>query len=171
MKNFLTYSILLLLFTACSEEKEEVVYSLPDNAVEMLAGKESKTWKLAKRTNDGIRVNMGDCTLAFRQTFSTNLQVTDNNAQNPDCGPSLTGTWKFGLGKDGQAYLSISSSVIPDLFKVKEGSNTKYFKITSLSDSMLIYHFQHQLFSNRTTIIEDVLIPENKPDLERNFHW
>ena len=171
MRHFLCYTILLLLYFGCSKGKKEVIYTLPDNAVEMLAGKESKTWKLAKRTNGGTRVNMGDCTLAYRQTFSANLQVSDNNAQQPDCGPSLTGSWKFGLGKDGQAYLAITSSIVPKLFKVENGSSTKYFKITSLSDSMLVYHFEHQLFSNRTTIIEDVLIPEDVPDLNRNFHW
>jgi hypothetical protein len=36
---------------------------------------------------------------------------------------------------------------------------------------MLVYRFPHQLFSNETTIIEDVLIPEDAPDGDRNFHW
>ncbi|WP_017732467.1 lipocalin family protein [Nafulsella turpanensis] len=171
MKSLFTSCIILLILTSCSSEKNEVVYTLPENAMEKLAGKESKTWKLAKRTNGGVRVNMGDCTLAYRQTFSTNQEVSDNNSQNNNCGPSITGKWNFSVGRNGQAYLAISSDIIPTLFQVKEGSNTKYFKITALSDSLLIYHFPHQLFSNKTTIIEDVLIPEDAPDGGRNFHW
>ncbi len=172
MKNHALLAVLFFLFAACSsEKKEEVIFTLPANAAEMLAGKASKTWKLAKRTNDGMRVNMGDCTLAFRQTFSANQQLTDNNAQNPDCGPSLAGNWRFSLDSKGQAYLAITSDLIPTLFKVKEGSKTKFFKIAFLSDSMLVYRFQHQLFSNETTIIEDTLIPEGAPDGDRNFHW
>ena len=172
MKNFISLGLLLLTLSACSsEKKEEVIYSLPANAAEMLAGKESKTWKLAKRTNDGMRVNMGECTLAYRQTFSANQQLTDNNSQNLDCGPSLTGSWKLSLDSKGQAYLAITSEQVPELFKVKEGSKTKYMKLTALSDSMLVYRFQHQLFSNETTIIEDTLIPEDAPDGDRNFHW
>ena len=93
MKKIYSLCLLFFLLAACSaEKKEETIYTLPANAAELLAGKASKTWKLAKRTNDGMRVNMGDCTLAYRQTFSANQQLTDNNSQNPDCGPSLTGS-------------------------------------------------------------------------------
>lgn len=171
MQKIIICCIFIIILHGCSGKEEDVVYTLPANATEMLAGKESKTWKLARRTNDGIRVNMGECTMAYRQTFSTNKQVRDNNEQNFDCGPSVNGSWDFSLGSKGQAYLAISGEIIPSLFQVKEGSNTKYFKITSLSDSMLVYHFPHRLFSNRTTIIEDVLIPEEAPDGDRNFHW
>jgi hypothetical protein len=172
MKRTCSLGLLLLILTACSsEKKEEAIYPLPANAAEMLAGKVSKTWKLAKRTNGDMRVNMGECTLAYRQTFSANGQLTDNNAQNADCGPSLEGSWKLSLDSKGQTYLAITSELIPELFKVKEGSKTKYFKIVSLSDSLLVFRFPHQLFSNETTIIEDTLIPEDAPDGDRNFHW
>lgn len=172
MKNFyLMCMIVVLLFGCSAEKKEDPIYPLPANAAQLLAGTPSKTWKLAKRTNDGMRVNMNDCTLAYRQTFSANQQLTDNNAENPDCGPSLTGSWKLSLDSKGQAYLAITSERIPELFKVKEGSKTKYFKITALSDSVLVYRFPHQLFNNETTIIEDTLIPEDAPEGDRNFHW
>lgn len=111
---------------------------------------------------------MNDCTLAYRQTFNANQQLSDNNA---DCGPSLTGSWKLSLDSKGQVFLAITSEQVPELFKVKEGSKTKYLKLSALSDSILVYRFQHQLFSNETTIIEDTLIPEDAPDDDRNFHW
>lgn len=163
---------LIFILASCSaKKKENPVFILPDNASELLAGQESKKWKLAKRTNDQMRVNMNNCTFAFRQTFSRNGQLSDNNAQNHDCGPSLNGQWALVLDSKGHPYLKITSDMIPSLFQVKEGSKTKYFQIVTLSDSLFVYRFTHQLFSNETTIIEDTLIPENTPEGDRNFHW
>lgn len=169
----LTYSLclLLFLFNCSTEEKEEGIYALPSNAAELLTGKVSKTWKLAKRTNDGMRVNMNNCTLAYRQTYTSSQQVSDNNEQNPDCGPSVSGSWQFSYDSKKRPYLAITGDIIPTLFTVKEGSKTKFFRIVFLSDSMLVYRFPHQLFNKETTIIEDTLIPENAPEGDRNFHW
>lgn len=170
---FFVLPFFILSLFSCSnlEEKEEVIYQLPDSAVTLLAGKGFRTWKLAKRFNGNMRVNMGDCTLAYRQTFHTNQQLSDNNAENDDCGASLKASWRFSLDSKGQAYLALSSKLIPSLFKVKEGSETKFFKIISLSDSQFVYKYPHQLFSKETTIITDILIPEDAPDGDRNLHW
>lgn len=168
---FLLPLILIAFLSSCSAKKEDPpVYTLAANATELLAGQESKTWKLAKRTNNKTRVNMGNCTLSYRQTFHSNGQVSDNNAENHDCGPTLNGQWALSLDSKGNPYLSITSDLIPSLFKVKEGSKTKYFQIVTLKDSLLVFRFQHQLYTNKTTIIEDTLIPENAPEGDRNFH-
>lgn len=172
MKTFFIPTILLFILLACSAEKEtSTVYELPANATVLLAGQGSKTWKLAKRTNDKMRVNMNECALAYRQTFTTEQQLSDNNAENYDCGPSINGQWRFSLDSKGQPYLAITSDILPTLFKLKGDSKTKYFKIVTLSDSLLVYRFTHELFTDKTSIIEDTLIPEDAPEGDRNFHW
>lgn len=172
MKALLPSTLIIIFLTTCSTQKEpEAIYELPANAVELLAGQQSKTWKLAKRTNDKMRVNMNECTLAFRQTFSRDQQLSDNNAGNYDCGPSINGEWRFSLDSKGRPYLAITSDILPSLFKLKEGSKTKYFQIVTLTDSLLVYRFTHELFTDKTSVIEDTLIPEDAPEGDRNFHW
>ena len=163
--------LIALFWFNCSSEKEEVVFQLPENASELLAGKDAKTWKLAKRTNGKTRVNMGECTMAYRQTFERNNKVADNNKTREDCGPSIEGTWQFSYDKKKRPYLAITSEMLPKLFKLKNGGKTKHFQIVTLTDSLFVYRFAHELFTNKTTIIEDVLIPENVIDNGRNFHW
>lgn len=110
---------------------------MPEDAVELLAGNGSKTWKLAKRTNNNTRVNMGECTLAYRQTFFINNTLKDNNDEGENCGKSLKGSWEFAKGGDGNTYLKITSNLIPEIFEVKKGSKSKFFQIIHLSDSFL----------------------------------
>lgn len=169
-------SIILIILTTfvwlnCGATKEETVFQLPENASELLAGKGSKTWKLAKRTNGKTRVNMGECTMAYRQTFDRNNKVTDNNKEREDCGPSIEGTWQFSYDEKKRPHVAITSEMIPKLFKTKTGSQTKHFQIVALTDSLFVYRFAHELFTNQTTVIEDVLIPENVIAEGRNFHW
>lgn len=59
--------IIMLSVISCSKTKEP--YQLPQNAIELISGKNEKTWKLAKRLNNKIRMNMGDCFLSYRQIF------------------------------------------------------------------------------------------------------
>ena len=127
----LFFIFFLLFFFGCTDSgnQHKVIYSLPDNGEQLLAGDESKAWKLAKRTNDNMRVNMDECTLGFRQTFNRKHKISDNNEQNYDCGQSIKGSWNLSQDSKGQAYFSITSDHIPKLFNVKEGSKTKYFKI------------------------------------------
>jgi len=46
-----------LIFTNCKDSTPET-YKLPQNAIELICGKEEKVWKLAKRLNNNIRMNM-----------------------------------------------------------------------------------------------------------------
>jgi len=40
-----------------------------------------------------------------------------------------------------------------------------------LSDTLLIYRYNHALFQDAKTIIEDVLVPEDYDYQNRDFHY
>ena len=168
-----TTSILMicLLITSCTADKEYVVYRLPANANYFLAGTAGKTWKLARRINNGTRVNMGECTLGYRQTYLTNHTVTDNNSDMYDCGESMNGTWRLAENAKGAAFVSITSDLVPKYFDVPDGTKTKNFQLIELSEGVLAYKFKHRLFSDKTTIVVDILVPEDSTVDDRNFHW
>ncbi|MBT8296142.1 MAG: lipocalin family protein [Gramella sp.] len=151
---------------ACSENHKS--YRLPENAEALLRGDSTKTWKIARRYNDDIRMNMGPCFLDYRQTFKKNDSVEDNNAQNDNCGPSLTGKWQFKKSPKGDPYLKISSPDIPKLMNIDK--DYKYFKILKLSKDTLKLSFKHKQYGNTTRKITDILVREDLDIGDRYFH-
>ena len=163
------FMLLVVIILACSEAEKPPPYAIPENAGLLVAGDSGKTWKLARRFNDGTRMNMGDCFLAYQQTYQPNMVVSDNNGENGDCGASLVGTWKFAKDEVGHYYIKISSDQLPELMNIDKDS--KYFKILHVSADQLTLQFSHRQFSNKATIITDILVPENVSVADRDFHW
>ena len=161
---FLTF----IIYLSCSSAPAEP-YALPENAIALIAGSSSKTWKLAKRTNDGNRMNMGDCFLSYRQTFSNDMTVTDNNSEQKDCGESIQAKWKIIQDEEGHSFIQLTSSQIPELMNIEE--DFKNFKILHLEEDKMKIAFYHRQFSDKWRTIVDYLIPENVVVEDRDFHW
>ena len=159
----------VMIALACSEAEKPPPYAIPENAGLLVAGDSGKTWKLARRFNDGTRMNMGDCFLSYRQTYQPNMTVSDNNGENNDCGESLEGTWKFAKDEAGNYYIKISSDQLPELMNIDK--NFKYFKVLRVSADQLTLQFSHKQFSNKATIITSIFVPENTSVADRDFHW
>jgi len=166
---FLFSIALVFLVLASCEETEINPYVLPQNAIQLIAGDSTKTWKIARRYNGDTRMNMGRCFLSYRQTFSVNNTVVDNNKDNTDCGPSLRATWKISVSDSGNSYLKLTSDQIPELFKIKK--DYKFFKVLYVSEDSLTLSFKHKQFSGKTRIIIDYLVREDLKVNERDFHW
>lgn len=158
---------ILLVFLSCSEPKQP--YLLPDNAESLISGDVSKTWKLAKRMNDGNRMNMGECFLAYKQTFKSDRTVSDNNSSQKDCGESLHAKWEIVVDEKGHSFIKMSSPQISELLNIKE--DYKMFKIIELTEASMKLAFYHKQFSDRTTTIVDHLVPEYVTVQDRDFHW
>ncbi|MCP9199196.1 lipocalin family protein [Gramella sp. GC03-9] len=156
---------LAALFLSCSEEK---TYQLPENAESLLHGDSTKTWKIARRYNNEVRMNMGPCFMSYRQSFSKDHQVSDNNAENDNCGPSLVGNWEFKKGAKGDPYIKISSPDIPELLNTDK--DYKYFKILKLSADTLKLSFKHTQYGNTSRTITDILVREDLDIGDRYFH-
>ena len=161
---FLYFSLVILVtFTSCSSEK----FELPNNATELLTNNSSKTWKLAKRYNDGYRMNMGDCFLSYRVTYNLDGTTMDNNAQNKDCGESMEANWTF-YTNDSGPYIKWKGEKVITL--LQQEKDYKYFKIITLSDSLLVVSYKHKQFNNKERTIEDYLVPEHLEVEGRNYH-
>ena len=166
------YSPALILFgfiiflTSCTNEHQP--YELPAGASSLIHGDSLKTWKIARRYNNDIRMNMGPCFLNYRQTFSKDKTVKDNNAENQDCGPSLAGDWEFKKGPKGDPYIKITSPDIPKLLNTDK--DYKYFKILKLSADTLKISFKHKQYGNTSRRITDILVRENLDIGDRYFH-
>lgn len=169
LRSKLLFTLLIVGIFACSEAEKKPPYVIPDNAGQLVAGNSGKTWKLARRFNDGTRMNMGDCFLAYRQTYRPDMTVRDNNGDNYDCGESLEGKWTFAQDEAGNYYIKISSEQLPELMNIEE--EYKYFKVLHLADDELVLQFAHRQFSNKKTRITDILVPENSSVEGRDFHW
>lgn len=156
----------MLLFS-CKEEKVRK-YELPKNPIALIASDSTKTWKLAKRYNNGHRMNMGHCFLAFRMIFNHDKTMKDNNIENKNCGKSIIGNWEITENEIGH-YIKINSPHIAEILNQKD--TFKYFKILNLSDSLMTLEFKHKQFSNSTTTITDHLIPEDVHVENRDFHY
>ncbi|WP_196809459.1 lipocalin family protein [Gillisia sp. JM1] len=160
------FIISLLMIISC-QDKEKQTFNLPENAAELIAGDSIKTWKLAKRFNNGHRMNMGDCFLSYRISYQRNSMMRDNNSDYFDCGKSLDASWKI-VTNDNGSFIKLESEEIPELLNTDK--NYKYFKITALSENELVLQFKHTQYSNNSTIIIDYLVPENINVENRDFH-
>jgi hypothetical protein len=166
MKKHLACLGMALNLIACQETENP--YQLSENAAELISGDSQKTWKIARRYNDDIRMNMGPCFMAYRQTFKKDRSVSDNNAKNSDCGPSLAGRWEFKKGPKGASYIKISSPDIPALLNTDK--DYKYFKILKLTRDTLKISFKHKQYGDTYRKITDVLVREDLDIGDRYFH-
>lgn len=160
-------TILLIVF-ACSSEQEQP-FELPENPTSLIAGDSIKTWKIARRFNNGTRMNMGDCFLAHRQSFSSNSVFVTNSSGRSDCGEPMVGEWGFAKDKLGNSYIKLKSDQIPQMLNI--GEDFKLFKIKMLSDSLLILQFNHAQTTKKTTTLVDYFVPESVEIDDRDFHW
>lgn len=113
-------------------------------------------------------MNMGGCFLSFRQTYSSDMSMTDNNGEQADCGESLNAKWEITKDEEGHSFIKLSSPQIPELLNIEE--EFKNFKILYLSKDTLKLAFYHRQFSDRTTTIVDYLVPESFKVADRDFH-
>jgi len=158
--------LLAILILSCNGQDKEA-FVAPQNAVQLISGDSTKTWKLAKRFNDGHRMNMGDCFLSYRVTYSKEMTMSDNNAQNANCGDSLEANWTLITNESG-SFIKLTGQKISELLNIDE--DYKYFRINALSKDTLVLQFKHMQFSSNSTIIIDYLVPENALVKDRDFH-
>ena len=156
-----------MLFIVSCDNSEKKIFIAPDNALNLIAGDSIKTWKLAKRFNNGYRMNMGDCFLSYRVTYDRNLKMRDNNGDYFDCGNSLRADWEI-VTNDKGSFIRLESDDIPTLLSIDK--NYKYFQIVSLSENELAIKFKHTQFSSTPTFITDYLVPEDIEVENRDFH-
>ncbi len=167
MKDIALLCVCVILLFNCKEEKKEE-YKLPNYPNSIISADSTKVWKLAKRFNNGHRMNMGHCFLAFRMIFNTDYTFRDNNIENSNCGLSIEGNWEITENDDGH-YIKVSSPLIPEILNIED--SFKYFKLLELSDSLMILEFTHKQFSNKITTITDHLVPEDHYVENRDFHY
>ncbi|WP_165499073.1 lipocalin family protein [Gramella sp. KN1008] len=134
----------------------------------LIHGDSSKTWKIARRYNDDVRMNMGPCFLSYRQTFRADKTVADNNEERIDCGPSLKGIYEFRKDSKGYSYVKIKSPDIPSLMNIEK--DYKYFKVLKLNKDTLTISFKHKQYGNNYRTITDVLVREDLDIGDRYFH-
>lgn len=168
MKQYLFFLILSsgMLYWSCSKEVKQP-YVPPSNVIDLIAGDSAKVWKIAKRYNGKTRMNMGDCFLGYRQTFSQTGGVYDNNELLDNCGPSLKGTYEIIKDSLGYTHIRIASDQIPELMNIEE--TYKDFRIFYLSNDSLHISFTHTQFGTKRRI-SDYLIQEEIEVKGRNFH-
>lgn len=159
---------ILGLIISCSPEKS-YTFELPTNAMELLSGDSSKTWILARRFNNKTRMNMGDCFLAYAQTFRPDGTMNDNAGENRDCGETLNASWRFIKSQDNKFYLRLEGNQVAELLNIEE--DFKHLKILALSDTLMTLQFSHKQFSNKATQITDFWVPEGTKVEDRFFHW
>lgn len=165
MKFFIPF-VFLLVFACASEQAP---YQISDDHLTLIAGDSAKTWKHARRFNNGTRVNMEGCFLSYEQTFSRNMKVSDNLSQHNGCGESLEGDWKVVRDQKGHFYIRISSKQIPKLMNIEE--DFKFFKILQLGDDQLTLEYTHRQFSDELTTFTDEMVPVGTEVEGRDFHW
>lgn len=160
--------VLGLALIAC-DETEKPAYPLPSNASSLLTGDSTKTWKLARRFNNGTRMNMGDCFLLHRDTYSADFTMHNNSGEQSNCGETLNATWKFTKDKKGNSYIRWTSDQLPQMMNIE--ADYKAFKILRLSAEQMTLQFTHKQFSDKISTITDIWVPENISVEDREFHW
>jgi len=167
--NYLTPLFIILLFInyACSDGNKEP-YQIPENSVELISGTSGKTWKIAKRHNDGTRMNMAGCFLSYRTTYSPDMTMKDNNGEQHDCGPSLIANWEIIQNKKGHYFIKLKSDQLPKLMNIEK--DYKFFQITHLNKDSLELKYRHAQFSGQVRTIVDLYVQEDVVVKNRDFH-
>ena len=166
MKPFVFLAFAFLI-SACT--KEEQPFELPRDARRIITGDSVKTWKLARRFNNGTRMNMGDCFLSQRQSFSEDGTFFTGSGGRKDCGDAMIGTWTLARDPKGTAYIRLESEQIPEMLNIKD--DFKFFRLKKLSDSLLVLQFNHAQTTNEQTVMVDYFVPEGLNVDDRTFHW
>ncbi len=166
MRKLIVIALLVLCFS-CQKE-QQTRYEVPETINTLIAGDSAKVWKIAKRYNGKTRMNMGDCFLSYRQTFSKDGTVLDNNEENQDCGPSLKGNWSVVKDTLGYSHIRIESPQIVELFGAEQ--DYKDFRIFYASVDSLHISFLHTQFGERRRI-SDYLVQEDITVADRDFHF
>ncbi len=160
--------MVVLGLSGCSSESEKP-FQLPTNAKSLIAGDSIKTWKIARRFNNGTRMNMGDCFLAHRQSFAIDNEFFTSASGRSDCGEPMIGKWSLAKDENGVAYIKLESGQIPQMLNIED--DFKFFRINMLSDSLLVLQFNHAQTTKKQTTMVDYFVPEGVKVDDRNFHW
>lgn len=163
------FGLLILLILASCKSEPVAQFVLPENASELIAGDDLKTWKLAKRYNDGTRMNMGYCFLQHRDTYRPDGSFQNNSEENPDCGESLLARWSIVQDSTGNNYIKLKSSQIPDLMGIEE--DYKFFRVLNLAEDRMVLQYRHRQFSEKWRTIKDYWVREDVNVEDRDFHW
>ncbi len=170
MKKYCITSFLvffLIAASSCSNRNNEP-YQIPDNAKELITGTSGKTWKIAKRYNDGTRMNMAGCFLSYRITYLPDMTMKDNNGEQRDCGTSLIANWEITQNKKGHYFIKLQSEQIPQLMNIDK--DYKYFQITYLTKDSLELRYRHAQFSGQVRTIIDLYVQQDVVVKDRDFH-
>ncbi|MFD2565705.1 hypothetical protein [Aquimarina rubra] len=159
-------ALTIIAIQACSSNKKP--YQIPENSTELIAGKSGKTWKIAKRHNNGTRMNMAGCFLSYRTTYLPDMTVKDNNGEQKECGPSLLANWKITQNKEGHYFIKLQSDQLPELMNIEK--DYKYFQITYLNKDSLELRYRHAQFSGQVRTIVDLYVQEDVLVKNRDFH-
>jgi hypothetical protein len=159
------YLGIIFLTLGCSASDSS--FKLPDNAKELIAGTESKDWKLSKRFNKGYRMNMEGCFLSYVVTYKADGTFSDNNGKHRGCGESLNGTWELVTNKKGH-FLKVESPQIPEIMGIEE--EYKMMKILNLQDLEMQLQFVHKEYTESAKMI-DYLVPIEVEVPDRRFKY
>ncbi|MHA7057941.1 hypothetical protein ACWGOQ_0012020 [Aquimarina sp. M1] len=160
-------AVVIMMTLSCSNTYKKP-YQIPDNPIELIAGVSGKTWKIAKRHNDGTRMNMAGCFLSYRTTYSPDMTMKDNNGAQQACGPSLDANWKITQNKEGHYFIKLTSDLLSELMNIDK--DYKYFQITYLSKDSLELRYRHAQFSGQVRTIVDLYVQEDVAVPNRDFH-
>lgn len=166
--NKFIFLCLIGILISCKDDKKRP-FDLPENTRNLIAGDSAKTWKLARRTNNNTRMNMGDCFLSYRATYKTDSIMHDNNGAHEDCGETLTTKWTLYTSDEGYPYIKLKGGKLKELMNLDV--DYKFFKILDLSEQQLVLEFTHKQFSSKESTIIDVFVPEEASIKDRDFHW
>ncbi|MBQ4821064.1 lipocalin family protein [Aquimarina sp. MMG016] len=161
--------VFILISNISCTKADKDQYRIPENSKELISGITGKTWKIAKRYNNGTRMNMGDCFLSYRITYNPDTKFRDNNGEYENCGVSMIGSWEIIKDKEMNSYIKIISDQIPELMNMDR--NYKYLKILQLNKDTLKLQFRHKQFNNTKTTIVDTYVSEDIEVKDRDFHW
>ncbi len=165
----ITFVILLIIGTVSCSNIDKEPYKLPKNAIQLLSGGElGKSWKIAWRYNDEVRMNMSGCFLSYRITYRPDMTMKDNSEDQENCGPSLTGHWEIITNKKGKSYIKWVSDLLPEVMNINQ--NYKFFKILKITEDTLQLQYRHKQFSSESIFI-DTYVTEHIEIKDRDFHW
>lgn len=114
-------------------------------------------------------MNVGDCFLLHRDSYSADFTMHNNSGEQGDCGETLNAMWRFTNVKNGNSYIRWISDQLPQMMNIE--ADNKAFKILRLSAEQMSLQFTNKQFSDKTSTITDIWIPENITVEDREFHW
>jgi hypothetical protein len=163
---FLILGFIFLSVLSCGNPEKEI-YRLTENPESLITNDSIKVWKIAKRMNNGYRMNMGYCFLEYRLSFTNDMIVKDNNGDSEDCGNSLEANWSL-FSNDNGDFIKYKSESLKQLMNIEE--DFKFFRILHLSSDSLVVTYKHKQYSNNSLTIIDYYVPEDRVVKDRDFN-